>query len=144
MFDLDTCLAYITGCSSKKINYAFNERLQKKGVTKVQWTALYYIGKHEKINQVELASLMNTKPSTIARLIDRMERDGHITRLRSEEDKRVIYLIITDKGRQLREDLIPEGERMRDIVQKDIPDEHIEIFKKVLAQMSENVSREEE
>jgi DNA-binding MarR family transcriptional regulator len=143
MFDIDTCLAYITGCSAKKINDAFNDRLQKKGVTKVQWIALYYVGKYDKISQIDLAGLMNLKPSTIARLIDRMEKEDYVTRHRSKDDRRVIYLVITEKGRKLREELIPEGEKMSELVRRGIPDEHIEIFKNVLKAMADNVDKDE-
>ena len=140
MFDIDTCLAFITGFSSKKINQTFNERLKKKGSTKVQWTALYYLGKHGQLKQTELASLMNTKPSTIVRLIDRMERDGHLVRQRNEHDKRAIFLALTEKGQALLQDLLPEGEIMRDMVNAGITDEEMEIFKKVLDKMADNVS----
>lgn len=143
MFDIDTCLAYITGYSAKKISDAFNERLLKKGVTKVQWIALYYVGKHDKISQIELANLMNIKASTVARLIDRMEKEEYIFRIRSSEDRRVIYLKLTDKGIKLSKDLLPEGKRMSEIVRKDISDEDIKIFKKVLKAMADNVEREE-
>ncbi|MEA4827491.1 MarR family winged helix-turn-helix transcriptional regulator [Clostridium sp. JNZ J1-5] len=143
MFDIDTCLAYITGYSAKKISDAFNERLFKKGVTKVQWIALYYVGKYEKISQIELANLMNIKASTVARLVDRMEKEEYISRVRSSEDRRVIYLKLTDKGIKLRKELLPEGERMSEIVRKDISDEDIKIFKKVLKAMADNVEKEE-
>ncbi|QGU94304.1 MarR family transcriptional regulator [Clostridium bovifaecis] len=143
MFDIDTCLAYITGYSAKKISDAFNERLSKRGVTKVQWIALYYVGKYEKISQVELANYMNVKPSTVARLIDRMEREEYLTRLRSSEDRRVIYLTLSEKGRKLREELLPEGQRMSELVRQGISDEDIAVFKNVLKTMADNANKEE-
>ena len=85
MFDIDTCLAYITGNSAKKINDALNEWSMNKGITHVQWIALYYVGKYAKINQSELAQFMNLKPSTVALLIDRMEKEEYLMRDRSIE-----------------------------------------------------------
>lgn len=41
----------------------------------MQWIALYYLGKEEFISQKELAERMNVKESSVARLLDRMERD---------------------------------------------------------------------
>ncbi|MDD2493760.1 MAG: MarR family transcriptional regulator [Tissierellia bacterium] len=142
MFDIDTCLAYITGYSAKKINDAVNEFCLKKGITHVQWTALYYVGKYENISQKELANLMNLKPSSVARLIDRMEKEEYLTRHRSLEDKRVFNLKLTNKGNNLREEMNPEAKKLSEIIRHGISDEHIAIFKNVLNTMSENVSKE--
>lgn len=143
MFDLDTCLAYITGYSAKKIADTFNEWTLKKGITQVQWTAVYYVGKYENISQTELANLMNLSTSTVARLLDRIEKEGYLTRHRSLEDKRVINLKITNKGKKLWEEMIPEAEKFSELVRKGISDEHIDVFKNVLKTMSENVCEEE-
>lgn len=143
MFDIDTCLAYITGYSAKKSSDKFNEWTLKKGISQVQWTALYYLGKYENISQIELSSLMNLKPSSVARLLDRMEKEGYLTRNRNLEDKRVINLKITDKGKKKREEIIPEAERFSEMIRDGISDEHIEIFKNILKTMSKNVSKEE-
>ncbi|MEN3004631.1 MarR family transcriptional regulator [Dehalobacterium formicoaceticum] len=144
MFDIDTCLYYITGNSARKINEAVNERVFKNGVTSVQWIALYNIGKYEKISQTDLCHAMNKKPSTVARLIDRMEKEGYVLRQRSSEDRRVIYLSLTDKGTRARVDLLPKADKLSKIVSKGISEEHLAIFKNVLKTMSENVSKEEE
>lgn len=42
----------------------------------------------------------NLESSTITSMVDRMERDGLVTRRPSQEDRRTIRLYITDKGRE--------------------------------------------
>lgn len=143
MFDIDTCLAFITGVAAKKVADNFNERLIKKGITRVQWMALYYVGKHGKLTQAELANLMNIKASTTVRLLDRMEREEYIIRERSLEDRRVTFISLTEKGNKLRIELLPEGEKMSLIVRKGITDKEIEIFKHVLDKITNNVDSEE-
>jgi len=143
MLDIDTCLAFITGVTAKKVADNFNERLTKKGITRVQWMALYYIGKYGKVTQAELANLMNIKASTAVRLLDRMEREEYIIRERSLEDRRVTFISLTEKGKRLRAELLPEGEKMSLIVRKGITDEEIKIFKHVLDKITNNVDSEE-
>lgn len=140
MFDLDECVAFITNKASKKMADAFNERLLALGITRVQWIALYYLGKYEGVNQKELAEMMNIKTSTAARLIDRMEREGLVLRLNDPKDRRAAKLVLTEKGRELREKLLPEGEKMSKIFAKGITDEELKVFKRVLAKMVENIS----
>lgn len=45
--------------------------------------------------------------SNITGIVDRLERDGWVKRSRSTEDRRVIYLELTEKGRQI--DEVEEG-----------------------------------
>lgn len=140
MFDLETCVAFITNKASKKMADAFNERLMAKGISRVQWTALYYLGKEKYINQRQLAEKMGIKDSTVVRLVDRMEKDGLVAREKELSDRRVTNIVLTEKGKILREKLLPEGEKMSRIFSQNISDEEMEIFKKVLKQMVENIS----
>ncbi|QEK11375.1 MarR family transcriptional regulator [Crassaminicella thermophila] len=141
MFDLDACVAFITNNAAKKMSDAFNERLVSLGSTRVQWIALYFLGKYERISQSELAEKMNIKTSTVARLIDRMERDGYVKRVKDEKDRRITNLELTQEGIHLRNKLLPEGEKMSEIFSQNITDEEFKIFKKVLEKMVENISK---
>lgn len=143
VFDLDTCVAFITNNAAKKLAECFNERLSKLGITRVQWIALYFMGKYENISQSELGEKMDIKASSVARLIDRMERDGYVIRKRDPKDRRMTNLILTEDGKRLQLKLLPEGEKMRKLVSRDLTEEEIETFKKVLKKMTENVSNEE-
>ncbi|SET17355.1 MarR family winged helix-turn-helix transcriptional regulator [Anaerobranca gottschalkii] len=139
MFTLDTCVAYITDNSMKFITDAFDQILSSKGVTRVQWIALYYLGLQEVINQKELANKMNIKESTVARLIDRMEREGLVIRCKKQDDRRAFNLLLTQKGKHYREVLIPEGEKFSEIVSKGINEEEMQMFLSVLKKMVLNV-----
>lgn len=142
MFDLDTCLGFITNNIAKEISECFNDRLLLVGITRVQWIALYYLGEEEIISQCELAENMGVKASSVARLIDRMEREEYVVRKRSEKDKRRVDLHLTNKGKKLREELLPEGKKMSELVSKGISDEEIQIFKNILHKMSINLVEE--
>ena len=140
MFDLDRWVGYIADNSSKIICDAFSERVMKLGVTRVQWIALYYLGKEEFISQKELAEKMNIKESSVARLLDRMERDGLVERVKNENDKRVTNLGLTNKGKQYRIKLLTEGEEFEKLLYKNISEEEMKIFTMVLEKMVNNIS----
>ncbi|MEK4508134.1 MULTISPECIES: MarR family winged helix-turn-helix transcriptional regulator [Paenibacillus] len=139
IFNIDTCVAYITSNSSKLITGTFEQLLNKKGITRVQWIALYYLGLQSEINQKELADKMHIKESSAARLIDRMEREQLVIRERSKQDRRIIKLILTDKGMQYRQELLPEGQKFNDLVSKDITEEEMQTLLRVLSKMVTNV-----
>lgn len=48
-----------------------------------------------------LAKATGSANSTISGVIDRLERVGLVKRIRSEEDRRVIYVDVTDKYREI-------------------------------------------
>lgn len=139
MFNLDTWVGHITDNSSKIICDSFSERIKKLGVTRVQWIALYYLGFTEFISQKELAEKMNVKESSVARLLDRMERDKLIDRIKSSEDKRITNLKLTETGVEKRKELIVEGEKFEKLLYHDISFEDMEIYTKVLDKMVSNV-----
>lgn len=144
MFNLDRWVGYIADNSSKIICDAFSERVMKLGVTRVQWIALYYLGREESISQKELAERMNVKESSIARLLDRMERDGLVERIKNESDKRITNLRLTDRGKEYRIKLLPEGEKFEQLLYKGISDEEMQVFTTVLSKMINNIKEIDE
>lgn len=140
MFDLEMCVAFITNTTSKKLANAFNERLLPLGITRVQWIALYFLGLQDGISQTELGEKLNIKDSTVVRLIDRMEKDGYVTRLKHHSDRRITIIKLTEKGQQIREAFLPEGEKMLEIFATNISEAELEVFKKVLKKMVENIT----
>ena len=98
MFVLEDSLTYLTGSSSKILADALEKRLLSCGITRVQWIALYYICRNKDINQHRLSDLMGTRGPTVVRLLDRMQSEGLIRRIRNETNHRVNVLVPTEKG----------------------------------------------
>jgi MarR family transcriptional regulator, transcriptional regulator for hemolysin len=80
----------------------FNERaLHVLGLTRTQCRLLGYLARNEGINQAGLADLLEIKPMTLVRQIDRMEVDGWIERRLDPRDRRARRLVLTDKARPI-------------------------------------------
>ncbi len=56
-----------------------------------------------------LAERLQVSPPSITRQIDRLVRGGWVIRHRSEDDRRVVVVILTEKGRRLMQALSPCG-----------------------------------
>lgn len=140
MFDLESCICFINNRVSKKMADMFNERLATFGVTRVQWIAMYYLLKYGVMSQKDLADRMDLKESTVARLVDRMESENLIERIKDASDRRVTNIELTESGRKRMEELLPEGQKMSDFFSKGITDEEIEVFKRVLDKFMKNIS----
>lgn len=138
-FKLNKWVSYITENSIKLISESFGRRLESKGITRIQWIALYYLGLDSNISQKDLALKMSVKDSSIARLLDRMERDNLVRREKSIEDRRITNVFLTDKGKDMREELLPEGEKFSNLLLNGISEEELQIFDDVLCKMVKNV-----
>ena len=88
--------------------------------------------------QKQLAERMNSKESTVVRLLDRMEKENMVRRVCCQDDRRVRYLEMTPEGRKLYEKLSQRAEQFKDDAIRGISEEKLEVFKEVLNQMLAN------
>ncbi|MGB5824302.1 MAG: MarR family transcriptional regulator [Proteocatella sp.] len=139
MFSLDDCMGFITNSASKKLSEEFSKRLLHYGITRVNWIAIYYIGENNEISQRELSDKMDVNESSIARLLDRMEREELTVRTKDPQDRRTTRVSLTKKGEGLRTQLIPLAEEFQNDVTKDLTVDELLVFKKVLEKMMENL-----
>lgn len=82
------------------------------GLTGPQLTVVKLL---ESIGDISLSSLserIRAQNSTVTGIIDRMEREGLVKRERSQSDRRVVFIRLTDKGRRLAADIQVEPMEM--------------------------------
>lgn len=138
-FNLDKWVGHITELSMKEITEAFGRRLKKFGITRIQWIALYYLRKNPEITQRQLSRLMFVKDSSVGRLLDRLERDNMIIRIRNTKDRRIINLELTKEGMEKIDALEVEGHEFNNTLTKGLSDEELMVFEKVMHTMAYNV-----
>lgn len=80
---------------------ATKELARQHGLTGPQVTALKILESIGTLSLSELSARMSAKNSTITGIVDRMERDGLVRRERSAEDRRVVFLRATARGRSI-------------------------------------------
>lgn len=74
---------------------------RETGLTGPQLWAIKVIAEAEPIKPSELARRMYLHPATVVGLIDRLEKKGLVSRTRSQEDRRVVEIALTEQGREL-------------------------------------------
>ncbi|MBS0166721.1 MAG: MarR family transcriptional regulator [Nitrospira sp.] len=65
--------------------------------------ALLLLGDKEEMIMTDLATALSAPLSTVTRIIDRLERKQMVERFRSEEDRRIVTVKESEKGKMLRE-----------------------------------------
>jgi DNA-binding MarR family transcriptional regulator len=69
------------------------------GITSTQASIMFMLASGRSLAAADLAREYGIDASAVTRLIDRLEKRGFITRVRSDEDRRVVRLALTDEGR---------------------------------------------
>lgn len=78
-----------------------DRRLAPHGLTSARWLPLFKIANGEAANVVELARETGIDPGAMTRNLARLEADGLLSRVRSQEDRRCVRLEPTEAGRAL-------------------------------------------
>jgi len=71
------------------------------GITGHQFVVLKMIGGHGQMTVSQVAEGLGVSLSAVTALVDRLCKAGMVERHRSEEDRRVVRLEITEEGRQV-------------------------------------------
>ena len=99
---LDRNFGYLIHDVARLFARRFNQRaLLFLGLTRSQCRVLGYLARHEGINQAGLADLLEIKPMTLVRQLDRMEEDGWIERRPDPADRRARRLMLSEKARPI-------------------------------------------
>ena len=92
----------------------FNERaVARLGLTRAQCRLLGYLARHEGINQAGLADLLEIKPMTLVRQVDRMEEQGWVARRPDPGDRRARRLYLTERARPIMARILAVSEEIK-------------------------------
>lgn len=136
----DQDIGMLTNKISKKLIYYINSNLEKFNLTSEQWAVLLNLSKQNKISQKLLAEISGKDQSTLARILDILERKNFIERHPSKEDRRSFIIHITKAGLSISKEIIPFLDELFNNLLKDIPYEKLKIYNEVLLQIDENIN----
>jgi len=69
------------------------------GLTAGQFFTMQMIRREGRLKVSQLAERLEVTPSAITVMIDRLEHHGYVSRVRDEEDRRVVVIELTEAGR---------------------------------------------
>ncbi len=85
----------------KAIQDYFQEISKKYGITGPQLWALKTVAANGSLSLGELSKKMYLHPSTISGVVDRLEKKGFVVRDRGQEDRRVVKVQLTPRGKKI-------------------------------------------
>jgi MarR family transcriptional regulator, transcriptional regulator for hemolysin len=122
----------------------FNRRVHSLGMTQEQCRVILHLSRNEGIQQVDLAELLEIKPITLARLLDKLQENDLIERRRNPDDRRAFRLYLTRNARTVLKDILTIGAGTRADAIRDIATSDLEKLFSVLSRLKANLLLSEE
>jgi DNA-binding MarR family transcriptional regulator len=122
----------------------FNRRVQSFGLTLEQCRAILHLSRREGIQQVDLAELLEIKPITLARLLDKLQENGLIERRPNPDDRRAFCLYMTPAGHTALKKINAIGGATRADANGDIPVRDLDKLNALLSRLKTNLLEAEE
>jgi len=98
--------------ASRLVIQAYTPFLNKLGITYPQYLVLLVLWEQDNQPVNDIAQKLHLETNTVTPLLQRMEKQGIITRRRGEADKRQQIVTLTDKGRAMEDEAfctVPQG-----------------------------------
>lgn len=87
---------------------------------------VYMLEQNGPMKMSELAASLHITPGAVTTAANLLIENGYIIRIHNEQDRRVIHLDLTEKGRETLNELQNEGRQIMEVVFKGASDEDLE------------------
>jgi DNA-binding MarR family transcriptional regulator len=107
-FDLSAFLPYQIAVASSRISRAFAERYRAEfGLTIPEWRVLAHLAQSDAVSVREIQARVDMDKSKVSRAAARLESAGLIEKRENPEDRRLLDMRLTVKGRDLIARIVP-------------------------------------
>jgi MarR family transcriptional regulator for hemolysin len=132
-------LGFLCNLTFKAFVSVLEHKLKGTNVSRAQFLALAHLTALGPLSQRALSRLLSIAPATAVRLIDRMERDGWVTRQADSNDGRVKLIVPTERAAAVWEDVSRSGRATLNQAYEGIHPAEIDAVKRVLERVRRNL-----
>lgn len=111
-------------------------------ITREQFRILFVLSLTDGLYQTQIANILGKDRPNITRMIDILETNGYIRREKDENNRRILKVFLTDKGKKEIEMVQPLKKRMNETQYKGMSDEEILTFVDLLKKVRKNIEEE--
>ena len=124
----------------------FSDLLKERGLNigPGQGRILFTLWQKDGVPIKELIKKTLLRKSTLSELLDNLESDGHVKRVQSDEDRRKVLVVLTDKTRKMLNVYIDVSVEMTNVFYKGFQPEEIDQFEAFLERVLDNLIKHEE
>jgi len=103
---LDQQVCFGLSVAARSVIGLYRPLLEPLGLTHPQYLVMLALWEQEPRRVGDLAAALELDPGTLSPLLKRLEATGFVVRKRDRADERALAVVLTDKGRALREEAL--------------------------------------
>lgn len=128
---------YNTGVVSRALS---SQTFAEKGfeLTPEQFLILDLVTEQGELYQRQIAEITLKDRGNIARIVKILQEKELITKIEAAQGRRVFKILITEKGRKLRDKMLPTALELREILAQNISEEELTITLNTLKKVYDN------
>ncbi len=129
---------YNTGIVARALSsQTFSERGFE--ITPEQYLVLDLVTEHGELYQRQIAEITLKDRGNVSRIIKILEEKELVKKIEEARGRRIYKILITEKGRQVRDEMLPSAEEIKKILAKGISEEELTITLNTLKKVYDNV-----
>jgi MarR family transcriptional regulator, organic hydroperoxide resistance regulator len=129
-------LCFLMDVATRKITKFYNRRLRRFGITYNHLFILTCLWEQDGVNVKDLSKQLLLDSSSLTGHLDRLGKRGLVLRQDDPDDRRAVRVFLTEKGRQLQEQLQPIGRELKETLQRGVPPKMVRAFAGALHHIS--------
>ena len=141
-YEFEESIGYWICMTSHLMERALNEELAPQGITFRQFQVLGWLVLEGGMSQIELAERMNIEPPTLVGILDRMQREGWLSREGCPEDRRRKIIRAQAKAEPVWSKMIASARRVRARATQGLDEHQVQTLMQLLGQVQENLNSE--
>jgi len=138
-FHSETSVGYLLRDTYRAFTKVLQARISAHGVTIGQWYFLRVLWEEDGLTQRELSQRVGMMEPTTVTALNGMEKRGYVKRGRNTTDKRKVNIYLTDRGRALRNQLLPHAIDVNIRAVAGVPLADVEALRRTLHTMKRNL-----
>jgi DNA-binding MarR family transcriptional regulator len=139
----DERIAHLVRDARRGLSRVLQMRLNEHGIASGHWTFLRILWRRDGLTQRELSDLAGVMEPTTFSALQAMERLGYVSRQRRPENRKNIYVFLTESGRALESKLVPMAEEINGMALQGVAPEDAAAARRALMTMIRNVAKYE-
>ncbi|QAS54703.1 MarR family winged helix-turn-helix transcriptional regulator [Halobacillus litoralis] len=133
--DVEKELRYISGIVKQRGRVILNHY----PITAPQFVALQWLLEKGDMTIGELSNYIHLACSTTTDLVDRMENNDLVERVRDPKDRRVVRIHVLEKGKQIIHEVIEKRQNYLEEVLKDVSEDDVDTLNRLLHVLHEKM-----
>jgi DNA-binding MarR family transcriptional regulator len=139
----DDRLAHLVRDAARGLTRALQLRLAEHSVSFGHWIFLRVLWERDGITQRDLSEEAGLMEPTTHSALQRMEALGYIERRQLAGNRKKLFIFLTDRGKALRDVLVPLAEEVNRVALGDTSPQLIEATRRTLLAMIQNLADDE-